>query len=332
MNYKQIILEALQLNEASLGRLYQHLKNKDPIAFVSGDREDSEPGENKANRANLKRYLNLSGFGYNRIKGGYVEEGGKRVDAESSFVIYSDKAREEQLRDLAIALGKKYKQSSILFVDSEGQAKFISTRNDSWVGPFGQTMKLGKFKTTNINDFYTKIGNKEFKFDSLTEESDLIDNAPSVSDRCAREAFMHHLESKKDNVIDYWETEIIQAGEPINEDYLEENFSNEKLVDQINQFRDHVAAAPKHKLDKDEHYQVRSDIERILDNMPVGIVLMQDTDAGEERYTKINDKQFGWERLRQPFKDVREQSSFDIAQWLIAPAWVDRGPVKFKMQ
>ena len=248
MNYKQIILEALQLNEASLGRLYQHLKNKDPIAFVSGDREDSEPGENKANRANLKRYLNLSGFGYNRIKGGYVEEGGKRVDAESSFVIYSDKAREEQLRDLAIALGKKYKQSSILFVDSEGQAKFISTRNDSWVGPFGQTMKLGKFKTTNINDFYTKIGNKEFKFDTLEED---VECKPSMVERQAQSAFKKSLISKKDCVIEYWEAEVVQAGEPMNEDYLEENFSNEKLVDQINQFRDRVIAAPKHKLDKD---------------------------------------------------------------------------------
>ena len=52
-------------------------------------------------------------------------------------------------------------------MDSNGQAMFISTRDDSWVGTTGTMMKLGKFTTQNINDFYTRIGGKEFKFETL---------------------------------------------------------------------------------------------------------------------------------------------------------------------
>lgn len=330
--FKKVILEELNkalLQEASLSRFIYHMKSGNPIAFVSGDRDENTLEQNKANRQAIKRYIRLADFGYNRVKGGYVEEGGNKVDAESSFIIYGTPKREEELYDFALALGKKFGQSSILFVDTNGQASFVSTRNDSWVGTFGQKLKLGKLTTGSINDFYTRIGNKEFKFETLEED---VECKPSMVERQVQSTFKKSLISKKDCVIEYWEAEVVQAGEPINEDYLEENFSNEKLVDHINQFRNRVAAAPKYKLDKDEHFQVRSDIGRILDNMPAGIVLMQDTDAGEERYTKINDKQFGWERLRQPFKDVHKETSFDIADWLIAPAWVDRGPVKFKMQ
>ena len=118
--------------------------------------------------------------------------------------------------------------------------------------------------------------------------------------------------------------------QPIEEGCINEDVSAEKLVAKINEIRTKVAAAPDHKLDKDESYKVRTEIERLLDGMPVGIVLVQNTDAGNEQYKKVSDKHYGWERIRQPFGDRQEQTSFDIAQWLIAPAWVHREPITLK--
>ena len=113
------------------------------------------------------------------------------------------------------------------------------------------------------------------------------------------------------------------------ENLLQEG-SGDTLVAKINEIRAKVAAAPGHKLDKDESYKVRTEIERLLDGMPVGIVLVQNTDAGNEQYKKVSDKHYGWERIRQPFGDRQEQTSFDIARWLTAPAWVHREPIALK--
>ena len=220
--YKKIILEELDkrlLQEASLGRLYQHIKAKDPIAFVSGDRDENTASENKKNRTAIKRYIGLANFGYNKVKGGYVEEGGKRVDSESSFVIYGTKEREDELCNLARSLGKKFDQSSILFVDSDGQAMFISTRDDSWVGATGTMMKLGKFTTKNINDFYTRIGNKEFKFETLEEEAKYN---PSLSERMLCGSFIETLVKHGDDTIQLWEERQQKHCEEVEQRKLEE--------------------------------------------------------------------------------------------------------------
>lgn len=141
------------------------------MAFVSADRNENTKQQNARNFSTLKRHVRLAGFGYNRIKGGYVEEGGKKVDAENSLLIIGNSAEDEKrVCDLAIGLGKMFDQSSIMFVDTNGDAQWISTREDSDVGPIGTIKKLGKFRTNNINDFYSKLGNKTFKFDELKEE------------------------------------------------------------------------------------------------------------------------------------------------------------------
>ena len=114
------------------------------------------------------------------------------------------------------------------------------------------------------------------------------------------------------------------------ENLLQES-SGDTLVDKINKLRAYCASQPKCEIaDRDEAYKIRNQIEAILDKMPVGTVLVQKTDAGNEQYKKVSDKHYGWERIRQPFGDRQEQTSFDIAQWLIAPAWVHREPITLK--
>ncbi len=200
--FEEYLNEAF-LNEASLGRFWQHYKEHKPMAFVSADRNENTKQQNARNFSTLKRHVRLAGFGYNRIKGGYVEEGGKKVDAENSLLIIGNSAEDEKrVCDLAIGLGKMFDQSSIMFVDTNGDAQWISTREDSDVGPIGTIKKLGKFRTNNINDFYSKLGNKTFKFDMLVEEAPY---RPDIRERHLREWFQQNLDKHGADTCQLWE-------------------------------------------------------------------------------------------------------------------------------
>lgn len=210
LNEVQMIAEDA-INEASLSRFYQHYSKGEPIAFISADRGENTPQENKANYQKLKNYVKMAGFGYNRIKGGYVEENGKRVVDESSLVIYATPEREKELLKLVMSLGVKFKQSSIMFIDTKGDVSWISTRDDSWIGTIGTRKRLGKFKTNNINDFFTRIGKKEFKFTSLDEEDGYH---PSNAEKQLSEMFkklLNKVSETEKNVLDEWESGLDNA-------------------------------------------------------------------------------------------------------------------------
>lgn len=205
------------INEASLGRFWQHYNNQEPIAFISADRNENTKQENRANYQKLKNAVSMAGFGYNKIKGGYVEEGGVRVEDENSIVIYGSKDREKELLKLVMSLGIRFKQSSIMFVDTDGNVNWYSTRNDCWFGKIGTKKPLGKFQTNNINDFFTKIGKKEFKFKSL-DESEVY--KPSLSERQLAGEFkrlLRSLSETDENVIDVWDSKFTENAIPEDE-------------------------------------------------------------------------------------------------------------------
>ena len=101
-----------------------------------------------------------------------------------------------------------------MFIDTKGDVSWISTRDDSWIGTIGTRKRLGKFKTNNINDFFTRIGKKEFKFTSLDEEDGYH---PSNAEKQLSEMFKKLLgkvsETEK-NVLDEWESGLDNAFTP----------------------------------------------------------------------------------------------------------------------
>nr|DAF18166.1 MAG TPA: hypothetical protein [Caudoviricetes sp.] len=219
------------INEASLGRFWKHYNDNEPIAFISADRNENTKQENKANYQKLKNAVSMAGFGYNRIKGGYVEEGGVRVEDENSLVIYASKDREKELLKLVMSLGIRFKQSSIMFIDTDGNVNWYSTRNDCWFGKIGTKKPLGKFQTNNINDFFTKIGKKEFKFKSL-DESEIY--KPSLSERQLSSEFKRLLKNLSDtdeNVMDVWDSRFVENSIP--EDDMKEIKKLSELFSQI---------------------------------------------------------------------------------------------------
>jgi hypothetical protein len=190
------------LCEASFGRVLQHLKKGDPLLFISGDRAENLPAENKRNYSELKRLVGLAGFGYNRIKGGYIEKSGGAVDSESSLLVIGTPEREKELFNLGMSIGKKFHQDSILFVGSDGNAFFVSTSNDSFVGQIGAKFKLGKPTLDGIEDFYTKIGHRQFKFKSLEEG---VQHNPDLREQQMSEWFKRDLKVLGENILDKWE-------------------------------------------------------------------------------------------------------------------------------
>ena len=175
-NFKQYLQEAYdQLTESSLGRFYKHFNNHEPIAFVSADRSEYTKAENSERYRQLKTLVKLSGFGFNRVKGGFIEtttdENGKKietpVDGESSLIIYGGSGEnQEKLFMLAMQLGKRFGQDAVMLIDTDQNVMFADTKTSN----FGSRNKVGKFSANKISQYYTKIGKKKFSFELLEQD------------------------------------------------------------------------------------------------------------------------------------------------------------------
>ena len=168
-SFKEFINEKDSLNEASLGRLYQHFNDGDCIAIVSAFRGERSKSENMKLTKELRAMVLGAKFGYNKVIGGYSEqlEDGTTVDIddEHSTIIYASPEREKELRTFVVSLGKKYKQDSVLFIGKDRKAKWIFTRPDNFMNkPVGSTEDLGDFHPAKIGKYFTKIGKKHFSF------------------------------------------------------------------------------------------------------------------------------------------------------------------------
>ena len=207
----QSIIRNVNISEASLGRLYQHI-GKDAILMISANRSELGKSENRANTNTLKRYIKAANFGYNRVKGGYKEktEDGSMVEVEEdSFLVYADKDKEKTLYKFGIALGKKFNQDSILFVSTEGKAQFVSTRQDSSLGPIGTKKNLGNFSFNSISQYYTKIGKKSFTIQTITEGEDFSRNFNS---QVIANDFQRIIDTS-DTPLEDWDNSLIAPDE-----------------------------------------------------------------------------------------------------------------------
>ena len=161
MDKQKLILEGLKqdsINEASLGRLFQHI-GKDFIVFITSDRQVLDKSENSKRRKELEKYIRLTGFGYNKVVGSYKEEETGDTKKENSFVVYGKD--EKDMLKVFKRLGEKYEQDSILFIDLEGNAYLLYTYGSNK----GEKDKLGKFRVGIVGDYYSTIGKKGFRFE-----------------------------------------------------------------------------------------------------------------------------------------------------------------------
>lgn len=173
---KAVEPEKQVLDEASLGRLWQHFTKGEPILIISSDRTDKHD-QNKANYQSLKNDIHAAKFGYVKVKGGYTEtlEDGTRhdVDGENSCVVFGTADTAQRLLKLGMMLGAKYEQECIFWVNNAGVAEWIYTTKTNEHN-VGDRVKLGEFHPMQIGQYYTKIGKKKFSFTSIDESVDHI--------------------------------------------------------------------------------------------------------------------------------------------------------------
>jgi hypothetical protein len=130
------------------------LLKRGQVGFISGGRNPNDPADSKLTDEQIKqrderlrKELERRGFRFTRVKGKYGDE-------EESFMVMVPEVKREEL----IALGTKYKQDSVIFVN-KGKNELIYTtgKNEGKHHP-GSGFKM---VDEEAEDFYTEVGTPE---------------------------------------------------------------------------------------------------------------------------------------------------------------------------
>lgn len=157
------------VNEASLGRIYQHIKDDKPFAAMTAFRKSCSKKENLQNNKVLKSLVKSADFGFVEVVGSYPEpqdDGEVVVVKENSIFIFGKRSDDEEvLKKLVKQLGKKYEQDSVLFKYSSGKIVllYMDGRSDAVLD--------GVFHPNKIGDYMSRMKNgKTFTIESMKEE------------------------------------------------------------------------------------------------------------------------------------------------------------------
>lgn len=164
------------INEASLGRIYQHVVSNPKMknwGVVTASRGELTPAENKQRNKELENDLRKLGYGFVHVDGMWQEcrkpnteykdcPDDMKVPTEEKSLFIPNISKEH-----IQALGKKYQQDSVLFADEKtkanGEATFIDSKS-------GESFNIGKFAPGKIAQGYSKMkGGKVFTFEPQAE-------------------------------------------------------------------------------------------------------------------------------------------------------------------
>ena len=177
------------LNEASLGRVYQHVVSNPKMknwGVVTASRGELSKAENKKRNKELEADLRKMGYGFVHVDGMWQEcrkpdteykdcPDDMKVPTEEKSLFIPNISKEDVQK-----LGNKYQQDSVLFADAEtrarGEATFIDSKS-------GESFNIGKFSPVKIAQGYSKMkGGKVFTFEPKTAEEPKKADTPSASD------------------------------------------------------------------------------------------------------------------------------------------------------
>lgn len=189
--------------EGSLSRLFRHFKDGTALAVVTASRNKATPTENKKNNNELRGFVRNADFGFSKLEGSYPEEqdNGETVQVtEDSTIIFGRTPEDEKaLKNLAVSLGKRYNQDSVLFKYNDGRIVLIYCRDK-------KEQKLsGDFHPQRFGDYMSKYKGKTFVIESLDES---ISYEPPVNGmgKWARKLWRDQLnkDSDEDPISKYW--------------------------------------------------------------------------------------------------------------------------------
>jgi len=159
-----------EINEASLGRIYQHIKSEasDSFAIITAYRGGFSKSENNKRNKNLESDVRSMSLGFFKVKGFWIECEDPSIDYNDCPADLKHPVVEISLfipnisKKDAIRLGRKYEQDAIIYQGKETNDKV------ELIDKNGKTMmKLGKFSPNKIKQAYTKIKGKSFTFEGF---------------------------------------------------------------------------------------------------------------------------------------------------------------------
>ena len=189
MGHTMIKAGRYDLNEASLGRVYQHVVSNPKMknwGVVTASRGELSKAENKKRNKELEADLRKMGYGFVHVDGMWQEcrkpdteykdcPDDMKVPTEEKSLFIPNISKEDVQK-----LGNKYQQDSVLFADAETRAKGEATFIDS---KSGESFNIGKFSPGKIAQGYSKMkGGKVFTFEPKTAEEPKKADTPSASD------------------------------------------------------------------------------------------------------------------------------------------------------
>jgi len=144
------------LNEASLGRVYRHIKDAKykSLTLITAWRSQFAHNENQRRNKRLMNDIRSTGAGAFKLIGVYKYKDGT-ADEEDSFGVIG------LTRDNAVKLMKRYDQEAIVYLgpETDGEAMLIFSSGD--------VNKLGEFDPMKVADAYSRIRNAAFRFESF---------------------------------------------------------------------------------------------------------------------------------------------------------------------
>ena len=147
-----------ELNEVSLGRVYQHIKKEkvSSWAILTSYRDENKPTKNKSDFKRLQQQVRSADLGFFKLVGhGQEEDDDGNVQSVKEPSIFVPGIS----YNLATKLMDEYKQFAIVFSGPETKDKI------SLVEKGGKKTDLGGFKPQKIAQFYSQVKGKSFVFE-----------------------------------------------------------------------------------------------------------------------------------------------------------------------
>lgn len=195
------------LNEASMSRIYQHLKT-DYVGCITSFITGNNPNrivtnkarshkENKKANKKLSADLQKLGYGFVRVTGYYQEEGSISPDKEESYFVICPKGISfENFAKSLVALARKYEQESIVVWNTR-QGWMLATDDFK---EYKRVMTFNSFSIDKIREVaWTQFNNNWFMFNQRTDTNwgkDRRKKRPGNANKFRRENYI--LESVSD--------------------------------------------------------------------------------------------------------------------------------------
>lgn len=148
-----------ELNETSLSRAYQHIKNYD-VAFISACRAEKTYNENLRDSKELKARLMTFGYLVTKVGGGFIENQNlpdENPVEERTYFVVNVRDTYEKFEKKIVSLGVYYNQDSVIVGKKGGlDLTEITTSNNCVKSKFSRKV-FKNISYGKIDVFYTRF-------------------------------------------------------------------------------------------------------------------------------------------------------------------------------